>query len=108
MADEEYVKQLEVHIEKLNQVIDKLLVKSNLLYYVVPKEGKTLRIESNQRYFKTLEEVFISFLHIGAYRADDIVRSMTDYNIMEYAGLREILDIYSLDVMTGERKKVWG
>lgn len=107
MVDEEYVKQLEAHIEGLNKVIDKLLVKENLLYYVKPKGDNLIQLEDNKRYFKTIEDVFIAFLHMGG-RMRLLVSVDQDYAKSEYAGLSLILDIYSLDVITGERKKVWG
>jgi hypothetical protein len=108
-----YTKHLEAHIEKLNQVIDKLLTvatKKNLVYYVVPKGNYTIRLEE-KKYFKSIEEAFMILNHIGHRPAivDNIVRyDNADYAIQNLAEFRKILDIYSLDVVTGETEKVFG
>jgi len=106
MVDEAYIKQLESHIDGLNKVIDKLLTKSNLVYYIIPKNQCIFDVQSDKRYFKTLEEAFIAFHHIR-FRATNSVKEGEDYAILDLEEVKKRLDIYSIDIITGERRKVW-
>ncbi len=111
MDSDAYAKQLESHIEKLNLVIDKLLkehVNESKVYYVVPKGNHIFSLNDNKRYYKSIQEAFLLHSHIGT--PDDIpvnyVKAEDDYASRHLVGFRKILDICSMDLITGEIEKV--
>ena len=110
MDNDTYAKILEAHIEKLNQVIDKLLIvtiKKSLVYYVRPKGDYVIRMEDGKMFYTSIEDVFKNLSHIGnAYTPSNAIKSTDDYATRNLIEFRKILDIYSLNLITGETEKV--
>lgn len=111
MDNDAYVTQLEAHIEKLNQVIDKLLrgitVEKSIVYYVIPKEEHVLSFDQAKMYYTSVQDVYCSLSHMAnGCNTPTYVRSDTKYADEGLARFHRIVDIYSKDVITGETKKV--
>lgn len=111
----EYEKQLEEHIKNLNDVIEKLHAKNEyLLYYIVPTDDYTFCIETNKVFFKTLEDVFLSWSSTALSDGYTDPQRLTvraensDYALKSLHTLKKRFSIYSINIMTEERKKVWG